>query len=174
MKFTSVCQPLIERAEKSLTKVLDEAVASEKSKTYINVVSEVKTFIKSLKVFLGVLKSLEELYPDLRSGRMCFRWIYAENENIVSLVRLESGLSMIYTGEYLRVTYDDKAITLYGIPRLNVIVNQYSDEVNLENEDEVITKRGPLLDALSSIKTQIEKATENLGLCIKYAKLRVS
>lgn len=174
MKFASVCQPLVERVEKSLTRVLDEAVASEKSKTYINVVSEVKAFIKSLKVFLGVLKSLEELYPDLKSGRMCFRWVYAENENIVSLVRLESGLSMIYTGEYLKITYDDKVVTLYEIPRLGVVVNQYSDEVELENEDDVVTKRSPLLDALNSIRTQIEKATENLGLCIKYAKLGVS
>lgn len=174
MKFASVCQPLIERAERSLTRLLDEAIASEKSKTYINVVSEVKAFVKSFKVFLGTLRTLEELYPDLKSGRMCFKWIYAENNNVVSLVRLESGLSLIYTGEYIKITYNDKVLTLHEIPRLSIVVNQYSDEVNLENEDEVITKRSSLLDALNSIKTQVEKATENLSSCIKYVKLRVS
>ncbi|MEM1526086.1 MAG: hypothetical protein QW775_03420 [Ignisphaera sp.] len=174
MKFTLMCQPLIERIEKSLTRLLDEAVASEKSKIYINVVSEVKAFVKSFKVFLGTLRTLEELYPDLKSGRMCFKWIYAENDNAVSLVRLESGLSMIYTGEYIKITYNDKVLTLYEIPRLSVVINQYSDTINLDNEDEVVAKRSSLLDVLNSIKTQVEKATENLSICIKYVKLRIS
>lgn len=154
--------------------MIEKAVAEEKSKTYINVISEVKAFIVNFKKLLNTLKTLEELYPDLRYGRLCFRWVYAENGDNISLVRLESGLSMLFTGDQLRVSYGDRSISISEALKLGLVINQYSDMINLEDEEEVTTKRSILLDVIATIGSQIEKATENLGLCIKYAKLRIS
>lgn len=174
MRFASACRPFIERAEKVASRIIERAVAEEKNKTYINVVSEVKAFITNFKRLLSTLKTLEELYPDLKYGRMCFRWIYAENSDIISLVRLESGLSMLFTGDQLRISYDGKSISLSEALRLGIIINQYNDTVNLENEEEVTTKRSIILDVIATINSQIEKAIENLGLCIKYSRFKVS
>jgi len=174
MRLAHSCQPFIERVEKTVTRIVDEAVSADKSRTYINAVSEIKSFIESLKVFLSTLKLLEELFPDLKVGRPCFRWVYAEEPSTISLARLESGLSIVYTSDYIRITYGDKSITLYELPHIGIKVNQYSDEIALEDEENIVTKRSLIIDAISVIRNQLEKSTENLNLCIKYTKLRTS
>lgn len=172
MKFASACRPFIERIEKILTRVVNEAVTADKSKIYINTISEIKSFIESFKIFLGTVKLLEEFFPDMKVGRPCFRWIYSEEANVISLVRLESSLSMIFTGELLRITYNDKSITLYESPRISITLNQYNDDINLEDEDNVTIKRSLILNVISTIRDRIEKSIENLSLCVKYVRVK--
>jgi hypothetical protein len=172
MKFASVCEPFIEKVERAIARIVDEAVSADKSRVYINTVSEVKSFIKNFKGFLNTLKLVEEHFPDLKVGRPCFRWVYVEDANNIALTRLEHGLSMIFTGDYLRITYNDRSLTLYGIPRIGIKVNEYTDEISLEDEENVVTKRSLIVDVINIIRSELEKSIENLSLCIKYVKLK--
>lgn len=172
MKFASACQTFIERFERNVTRVVNEAIAADKSKIYINTLSEIKSFIENFKDLLQTLKLLEDLLPEQKAGRICFKWVYAEDANTLSLARLESGFSMIYTGEYLRITYDDKSITLYSTPRVGININKYQDEIDLTDEEGVEVKRSLVFNVISTLRDQISRSIENLNLCVKYIKLR--
>lgn len=173
MQLASTCTPFIDKAERSVSSILEKAVAEEKNRVYVNVLSEVKAFIKNFRRFLTKFKMVEEAYSSLRYGRVCFRWVYAENGNIISLVRLESGLSMLFTGEQLRISYNDRSISLSEVPKIGITVNQYNDLINLEDEEEVTMKRSLLLDTIATINNQIEKAIENIELCARYVRSKV-
>lgn len=173
MKLASSCTKFVDIAEKNIDRILNRAISEEKSRIYINVLSDVKAFIRNMRIFINTLKNLEDFFPDLRYGRICFRWIYAEHGNIISLVKLEPKLSISFAGDRLKISCNSRAVTLYSTSSIGFIVNQYNDTLDLGNEEDVISKRSLLLDAIAITSQYIEKAIENLNLCIKYAKHRV-
>lgn len=173
MRFASSCIPFIEKAERNISHVLDKALSEKKDKTYIGIISELKAFTKNVKRFLTIIKTLESFYPNLRHGRVCFKWIYTEIDDILSFIRLEPALTLLFTGNSLRITYDDRTLTMHEQPRINISINQYNDVIDLLNEEEVITKRSLISNSIVSMNQQIEKAIENLGLCIKYIRHKI-
>uniref|UniRef100_A0A7C2V9X0 Uncharacterized protein n=1 Tax=Ignisphaera aggregans TaxID=334771 RepID=A0A7C2V9X0_9CREN len=172
MRFASSCQILVERADRAISRTLEGTKSEEKSKNYLNVLSEVRALIVTFRQFLSAVHALEEIYRDHKAGRVCFGWVYAENQNTLSLVKMETGLSILYTGNFIRITHKDRSLTITGSSKIGVKVNQYNDEIDLKNEEEVLAKRSIILEAVGSVRSQLEKATENIMLCVKQAKFK--
>lgn len=172
MRIAKTCIQFIDKVKRGLDELISKAISEEKSKLYQSVLTEIKSFIRNVENFMITLKNLEEYYPSLSSGRVCFRWIYSENNGILSIVKLEPRFSIVYAGDYLRISYNDRSVAIHGPTRISITVNQYKDDIDLTNEDDSVVKRSLILDAISEISKQLEKDVEIINICTKYARRR--
>ncbi|MEM0489836.1 MAG: hypothetical protein QXG46_05070 [Ignisphaera sp.] len=172
MKLASLCIPLLEKISRSIEAKIEKATSEERDKKYINVLSEIQSFIKQVREFMNALRNLETMYTDLNYGRICFRWMYAEYGSNISLVKFEPRLSILYTHDKLHISFDDRSVTLYEGLKIGFTVNTYSDVVDLDDEESVISKRSLILDAVSRVGESLIRSVANINLCIKYARYR--
>ncbi|MEM1542277.1 MAG: hypothetical protein QW101_03930 [Ignisphaera sp.] len=167
--------PLLERMSRSVEVRIEKAASEERDKRYINTLSEIQSFIKQVREFMNALRNLETMYTDLTHGRICFRWIYTEYGSNISLVKLEPRLTILYTHDKLQtlyISFDDRSVILYEGLKIGFTVNTYSEVVDLNDEENVISKRSLILDAVSRVGENLTRSIANINLCIKYARYK--
>ncbi len=140
-------------------------------KDYILTLTEVQSFLSTLRDFLKRVACLEQVHAELRCGRICKRWIYTENDGVRILTKLNPRLVIAYDGTSIKISYDDREAVIRGT-EIEYLINTFRDRVNLNNVDEVLEKRSLLLDALGRLKAMLQHTEQDFELCIKELRLR--
>ncbi len=140
-------------------------------KDYILILTEVQSFLSTLRDFLKRVACLEQVHAELRCGRICKRWIYTENDSVRILTKLNPRLVISYDGTSIKISYDDREAIIQGT-EIEYLINTFRDRVNLNNIDEILEKRSLLLDALGRLKAMLQHTEQDFELCIKELRLR--
>ncbi len=154
----------------SLLSLIKSMARSEKvSKAYRDLVSDLQSTIALIKKFLGLAYCIEKNLPN--KHRLCHRWFLTEHGTVVSLVKLEPRITLLYDGSRLRVTYNARELEIEG----NIVrfrVNNYRGEVNIRDESDALDKRSLLKEVNGVVKSIITHVIPDMELCIKEHRLR--
>ncbi len=162
----------IERIYDNVKNVLERAIDEEKDKRYIQTLTELTSFLSILRNFIKTCSYLDTIYKDTKYGRICGRWIYIENMSNISLVKLNPRTVISSDGFSIKVSYKDRTIVLSS-KELRFTVNNYSDKINLDDEDGIILKRSLMLNALGLLKSHINHVTNDFVICSKFARQQI-
>lgn len=169
MMFSSTLSTAIERMYDSVRAVLSRATESERDKRYIQTLSEVASFLSVLREFVKTCSYLDNVYKDLRYGRVCSRWYYIEDGMNIALLKLKPRTVISYDGAFIKVSYGDREVAIGG-REVRYRVNNHVSTIRIDDERDVISKRSLLLEALGKLKSHIEHVTSDFVLCSKTVK----
>lgn len=162
----------IGRIYEAIKNVLERAIDEEKDKGYIQTLTELTSFLSILKNFIKTCTYLDTVYKDMKYGRICGRWIYTENMNNIALVKLNPRTVISSDGFSIKVSYRDRTIMISS-KELRFTVNNYSDIVNLDDEDNIILKRSLILNAVGLLKSHITHITNDFVVCSKFIRQQI-
>jgi len=140
-------------------------------KDYILTLTEIQSFLSTLRNFLKKASCLEQVHADLKYGRVCKRWMYTENSDVRILTKLSPRVVVAYYGDRIKISYDDREVNIHGT-EIEYTINMFRDKVVIHNVDEVLEKRSLILEALGKLKAILEHTERDFEMCIKEFRIR--
>ena len=172
MDISETMLPYIEKAYSMVSERIRKISREGKvRKDYILTLTEVQSFLATLRDFLKRASCLEQAYKDLKVGRLCHKWLYTEEGSIRILTKLNPKLVIAFNGSEIKVTYNDREAKISG-NQVEYTVNLFRDTITLENVEEVLEKKSVLINALGKLKAALQHTLNDFDLCIKELRLR--
>lgn len=159
----------IQTLEKSYEDVLRKATSGKADKRYIQVLSEIVSFIASIRAFLSKAIVMDKAFSDVKNGRVCFKWFYFENDSIISLSRLEPQVSISYNGTFITVSYHKNSLS-FNEREIKIKLNEFRDDILINDNDNVIAKRSVIMRLIGEISTELLRYSDEFSVCSKVSK----
>jgi len=147
---------------------LRRAMSSKEDKRYLQVLSELTSFVSSVRNFLNKASVLDNVLRELKVGRVCYKWFYSEDGSHIVLLRLDQHISLFYDGLTLGATYSKSHYIVINDRIVKLRINNFTDEVSLDNADEVISKRSLIIKTLSSLSNALLRYADEFPICAKH------
>ncbi|MEL9939486.1 MAG: hypothetical protein QXH86_00475 [Ignisphaera sp.] len=155
--------------EKVYEDTLKKAASSKADKRYIQVLSEVVSFITSIRAFLSKASTMDKAFSDIKNGRICFKWFYVEDGPIVSLSRIDPQISISYDGASITASYHQNSISL-NEREIKIKYNEFNDTILISDADNIVTKRSVIMRLVGEVSTALLKYADEFSICVKAAK----
>jgi len=136
--------------------------------------SEITSFLSILKEFLGKATALENAFRDLKVGKICYSWFYAETDTRIMLSRLNPHVSIFYTGTSIGVTNTKHFYAELNDRVVKVRINNYIEEISVANIQDIVLKRSVIIRALSEAKNALQKYGDEFAVCAKQLQRGVA
>lgn len=156
----------VQTLEKSYEDTLRRAVSSKTDKRYIQVISEMVSFISSIKTFLNKAMVLDKVLSELKAGRACFKWFYSEDRSYVSLTRIDPQIGISYNGTALSVSYLENSIS-FNERVIEIKLNEFRDSISINDIDDIIAKRSVIMKLIGEASTALLKYSDEFSICAK-------
>ena len=148
--------------------------AEKEDKRYLQVLSEITSFLSILKEFLSKATALENAFRDLKVGKICYSWFYAETDTRIMLSRLNPHVSIFYTGTSIGVTNTKHFYAELNDRVVKVRINNYIEEISVANIQDIVLKRSVIIRALSEAKNALQKYGDEFTVCAKQLQRGVA
>uniref|UniRef100_A0A7J3QG88 Uncharacterized protein n=1 Tax=Ignisphaera aggregans TaxID=334771 RepID=A0A7J3QG88_9CREN len=171
MNITNSILRYVNNLHEQFSEKLDRAVREDTSKEYIQILSELISFIVILRKFLNNASMLDNLYTDVKSGRVCFQWLYTEDNDFVSLVRFDPRINISYNNNRIYIGFNNKGINIYA----NVIeyyINSLKEAIDLNDINSLISRKSLIFNILGTLKAELQHFEEDFIKCAKMVKVR--
>jgi len=153
--------------EKAYETRLSRAAHSKEDKRYLQVLSELASFISSVKRFLNKAIVLDSAFKELKVGRVCYKWFYVEDRLHIVLSRLNPHISLFYDGSVLGVAHSKNFYVAISENTIKLRVNSFVDEIPLDSVDEITLKRSLIMKALGEASNALLKYADEFPVCAK-------
>jgi hypothetical protein len=141
--------------------------AEKEDKRYLQVLSEITSFLTILKEFLSKAATLENVLRDLKVGKVCYKWFYTETDTRITLSRLNPHVSVFYTGMSIGVTNTKHFLAELNDRVVKVRINNYIEEIPVTSIQDIVLKRSVIIKALSEAKNALQKYGDEFTVCTK-------
>jgi hypothetical protein len=158
----------INKLESAYETRLRRAMSSKEDKRYSQVLSELTSFVSSVRNFLNKASVLDNVLRELKVGRVCYKWFYSEDGSHIVLLRLDQHISLFYDGLTLGAAYSKSHYIVINDRTVKLRINNFTDEVSLDNADEVISKRSLIIKTLSSLSNALSRYADEFPICAKH------
>jgi hypothetical protein len=155
--------------EKVYEATLRKAISSKENKKYLQVLSELTSFAVSIKNFLNKVVALDNVFRELKVGRVCYKWFYAEDGSRIVLVRLNPYVSIFYDGFGLGVAHLKNHYIAVNDKSVKLKINNFVDEIPLSNVVDIVAKRSLIMKALSTVSNTLLKYADEFSVCVRQA-----
>ncbi|MEM0026599.1 MAG: hypothetical protein QXT53_01510 [Ignisphaera sp.] len=160
----------VQTLEKAYEDTLKKATSGKVDKRYLQVLSEVVSFITSVRTFLSKAIVMDKTFSNIKNGRICFKWFYYENGPIVSLSRIEPQISISYDGTSITASYHKNSIS-FSEREIKIKFNEFSDTILINDADNAITKRSIIMRLIGEVSTALLRYSDEFSVCAKASKL---
>lgn len=154
---------------KEFDEKLDKAIREGANREYIQVLSELVSFISSLKKFLNNASLLDNLYSDIKSGRVCFQWFYTEDKTRISLVRFNPLVTTAYDGTSVSINFNGKGISIHG-NTIEYYIDSLKETLSLNEINNIMVRKSLLLNVLGTLKTVLQHYMDDFIKCSKMSR----
>jgi hypothetical protein len=171
MNITNSILKYINNLYEQFSERLDRTIREDANKEYIQILSELISFIAILRKFLNSASMLDNLYTDIKSGRVCFQWLYTEDNDFVSLVRFDPRINISYNNNRIYIGFNDRGINIYT----NVIeyyINSLKEAIALNDINSLIARKSLIFNVLGALKAELQHFEEDFIKCTKMVKVR--
>ncbi len=151
---------------KEIDERLDRALREGANKEYIQILSELVSFISSLKKFLNNASLLDNLYSNVKSGRVCFQWFYTEDKTSISLVKFDPLVAIAYNGTSIYMNFNEKGISIHS-NTIEYHINSLKETLSLNEINNIIARKSLLLNILGTLKTVLQHYMDDFIKCSK-------
>ncbi|MCS7111352.1 MAG: hypothetical protein N3D82_03805 [Ignisphaera sp.] len=156
---------------KEINERLDRAVREGASKEYVQILSELVSFISSLRKFLVNASVLDNIHSSVKSGKVCFQWLYTEDGAHISLVKFDPLVTVAYDNARIYVGFNEKGVGIHG-NTIEYHINSLKEVVSLNEIGTIIVKKSLVLDTLGTLKTVLQHFMEDFIKCSRTFKVK--
>ncbi len=138
---------------------------------YLVMLSDILNFAILLRELVRRAQCLEKLYEGVRGGRICHRWFYSETDGWVTLAKLEPRIAIsAESSGVIRVSYGPVSIEVNGTV-ITMRLNNAVFKVDVRSEDDVLDKRGIIINTVASLKSVLEHHRTDFELCAREHRI---
>lgn len=156
---------------KEIDERFDRAVREGASRDYTQILSELLSFVSFLRKFLNSVSVLDSVYRDLKSGRICFRWLYTEDGAHISIVKLNPLIVISYGVMGIHVGFGEKGITIHG-SSIRYNVNKLEETLPVNDISSIVARKSLILDVLGTLKTVLQHSVDDFIKCSKMLRTK--
>jgi len=153
------------------SKIKSVGKESRTSKEYARILGELQSLLSMARMFLAKAACIEQVYGDAKVCRFCHRWFYSEHDGLITLTKINPRVVISYNGSGIKISYDDREVEI----RTDIVryrINQFTDEVSINNVEELLDKKSLVMEAVGSVKGALDHVMPDLDLCIKEMRLK--
>lgn len=159
----------INKVEQEVEAKLSRAIKEEENRRYTQTLSECLSLISVVKEFLKRFSAVEAQVSGLRCTRLCFRWIFGRDDNVVFLTKLKPKISISFDGAKVKISHGNITIAI-STNEIEYSVNQLRDRAPLGQIYEVVNKSSLLLRVLGKTKSALTKYMDDFPKCAKVMR----